>query len=227
MIMSTYFFINLAIISVPLLLSFEKRVFFFRKWPYVFSSIFIVGSVYVFWDICASFLGHWSFNPQHVSGFKLFFLPWEEILFFVTAPFSCLFIYEVICFFHKDKPFILPRGLMQAIIFFALGSGVFFLGRDYTALSFFMVAFFLFVAMTYFSPVTGTQNFWIYLGVCYIPFSIFNGILTSLPVVSYNPYAITGLRLGTIPVEDFFYNLAYLGLTLLVYKAFCFRAEKR
>ncbi|MFA6378497.1 MAG: lycopene cyclase domain-containing protein [Candidatus Omnitrophota bacterium] len=222
---NTYFLINLAIISIPFLLSFEPRVFFFKKWLCVFRSILIVGSIYVFWDVCATVLGHWGFNHEYVSGIKAFGLPIEEILFFVTAPFSCLFLYEVICFFHKDKWLVLPQRLIQAIISLALVLGLIFVGRDYTALSFLMLALFLFVAIKYFSSIVHTQNFWIYLGICYVPFSIFNGILTSLPVVTYNSRAITGLRLGTIPAEDFLYNFAYLGFTLIAYKIFCFRKK--
>jgi hypothetical protein len=33
-----------------------------------------------------------------------------------------------------------------------------------------------------------------------------NSVLTALPVVEYDSGAIWGLRVGTIPMEDFFYN---------------------
>lgn len=227
MVKGTYLFINFAIIFVPLLLSFEKRVFFFHKWLRVFFAIAIVGSVYVFWDVLATNLGHWWFNPRYVLGFKIGILPFEEILFFVTAPFSCLFIYEVISFFHQDKPFVFNRRIMNLLIVAVLSAGFLCLGRDYTALSFWMLGLFLFIGMTYFRAMIEMQNVWIYLGICYLPFSIFNGILTSLPIVSYHPRAILGLRVGTIPVEDFFYNLAYLGFILIVYKAIYFRGKGR
>jgi lycopene cyclase domain-containing protein len=50
-------------------------------------------------------------------------------------------------------------------------------------------------------------------------FAVVNGIYTSLPTIRYSPQAILGIRIGSIPLEDFFYNLAYLGLTLVVYLA--------
>jgi lycopene cyclase domain-containing protein len=53
--------------------------------------------------------------------------------------------------------------------------------------------------------------------VCTLLFGIFNHVLTSLPVVSYSPQAITGLRVGTIPVEDFFYNFSLLSFYLIIY----------
>lgn len=46
---------------------------------------------------------------------------------------------------------------------------------------------------------------------------IFNTYLTALPIVSYNSERILGLRLGTIPLEDFAYLAAALVLTPSVY----------
>ncbi|HET9916194.1 MAG TPA: lycopene cyclase domain-containing protein, partial [Candidatus Binatia bacterium] len=54
--------------------------------------------------------------------------------------------------------------------------------------------------------------------VCLIPFAIVNTILTALPVVRYSSSAIWGVRLGTIPVEDFFYNYSLLSFYLLSYR---------
>jgi lycopene cyclase domain-containing protein len=47
---------------------------------------------------------------------------------------------------------------------------------------------------------------------------IFNSVLTALPVVEYNSVAIWGVRFGTIPVEDFFYNYSMLSFYLLFYR---------
>ena len=99
--MSVYLFINLCILAIPLCLSFERRIAFYKKWPAVFLSIAIVGIFYILWDIFATWAGHWWFNSRYVSSAEFFFLPFEEILFFVTAPYSCLFIYEVLEFFHQ------------------------------------------------------------------------------------------------------------------------------
>jgi lycopene cyclase domain-containing protein len=225
--MSTYLFINLAILIVPLAFSFERRIFFFRKWPAVFCSIFFVGIFYVVWDISACRRGDWGFNPQHVSDLTLLNLPFEEILFFVTAPFSCLFIYEVINFFHPDKHVPVKKSLVNAVLLVSLALAFVYSLRHYTALSFFSLSVFLFIARKHFFVVLQSENFWIYMVICYAPFAIFNGILTSLPVVQYNPLAIIGWRIGTIPVEDFIYNFSYLGFIALAYKFFDSRISKR
>jgi lycopene cyclase domain-containing protein len=225
--MSTYLIINLSIIVIPLLLSFERRIFFFRKWPAVFCSVFFVGSFYVLWDALASRRGDWWFNPQHVSGFKLFTLPFEEILFFIVAPFSCLFVYEVISFFHPDKHIKVKKFRINALLLASLGLAFLCSFRHYTALSFFSLSVFLFIARKHFFAVLESENFWIYMMICYAPFAVFNGILTSLPVVQYNPLAIIGWRLGTIPIEDFIYNFSYLGFVFLAYKFFDSKIQKR
>jgi lycopene cyclase domain-containing protein len=49
-------------------------------------------------------------------------------------------------------------------------------------------------------------------------FLLVNSALTALPVVEYDPKAIFGLRVVTIPIEDFFYNYAMLSLYLLFYR---------
>jgi hypothetical protein len=51
-----------------------------------------------------------------------------------------------------------------------------------------------------------------------IPFFIVNGILTSLPVIWYNNQATLGIRIGTIPVEDFIYNGGLLLLAIMGYE---------
>jgi lycopene cyclase domain-containing protein len=53
-----------------------------------------------------------------------------------------------------------------------------------------------------------------------VAFAIVDGVFTALPTIWYNPKAITGLRIGPIPLEDFFYNLSFLGLTLCFYLLF-------
>lgn len=54
----------------------------------------------------------------------------------------------------------------------------------------------------------------------FIPFLIVNYILTSLPVVTYNPNEITGFFVITIPAEDFFYSFSLIGFYILVYELF-------
>ncbi len=50
-----------------------------------------------------------------------------------------------------------------------------------------------------------------------IPMSFVNGVLTSFPVLIYNPAENLGIRLGTIPIEDFIYAYILIGLVFIFY----------
>lgn len=224
--MSIYLFLNILIISIPLILSFEKRVHYIRQWPEVFLSVLVVGSIYVFWDVLATARGHWSFNSAYVGSIKIFNLPLEEILFFITTPFSCLFIYEVVKYFKKDRKIRLTKRAVFFSIYFLLFLSFVFIEQEYTALAFIFSAGFIFLTFKIRPDILSSSIFWQFLGICYIPFFIFNGILTGLPIVLYGSQFITGIRIFTIPIEDFFYNFSYLGFSLLSYKIFLSKTNK-
>ncbi len=62
-----------------------------------------------------------------------------------------------------------------------------------------------------------SRNFWIFIGLSYIPFLLFDYFLTSDPVVIYGPNSILGIRFITIPVEDFIYSFSMLTLYTVFY----------
>jgi lycopene cyclase domain-containing protein len=49
---------------------------------------------------------------------------------------------------------------------------------------------------------------------------IVNGLLTALPVVIYNDLENIGVRIGSIPVEDFFYCFILLLMNISLYEYF-------
>jgi lycopene cyclase domain-containing protein len=79
------------------------------------------------------------------------------------------------------------------------------------------VAVFFIVAILAFRDVLASLQFWLYLLFGFIGFLIFNYLLTSIPIVTYGSDAIWGIRVTTIPVEDFLYNISMLGFYFLVY----------
>lgn len=60
--------------------------------------------------------------------------------------------------------------------------------------------------------------FWIYWGVIVVLMFIVNGYLTWRPIVIYNETKMLGLRLFTIPVEDFFFGFSLIGLNLIIWE---------
>jgi lycopene cyclase domain-containing protein len=65
--------------------------------------------------------------------------------------------------------------------------------------------------------------FWIFLAVMYTFMIPMNGWLTWRPIVIYGNGMYLGVRLGTIPVEDFLFGFSLILLTLTVWE----RARRR
>lgn len=214
----TYLWINLGIILGPLCLTPSHRVAYYRKFPALAVAILVVGGLYIAWDIVVTAWGEWSFNPRYVTGIRVINLPLEEILFFVTVPYSCLFIYEALSTTGKNTEFRLAVGpVLIAVVMLAAGS-IFYFNQGYTSKTLASSALFLLLALWLDRPLLASRRYWIWIAICLIPFLIVNTILTALPVVRYNPIAIWGPRFITIPFEDFFYNFSLLSFYLLVYR---------
>ncbi|MBN1448990.1 MAG: lycopene cyclase domain-containing protein [Bacteroidetes bacterium] len=62
------------------------------------------------------------------------------------------------------------------------------------------------------------KRYWLFMAVMTLFFLVVNGILTALPIVMYSPQAITGLRVITIPIEDFPYMYALVTPTIALYE---------
>ncbi|WP_231464379.1 MULTISPECIES: lycopene cyclase domain-containing protein [unclassified Pedobacter] len=216
-----YLLINIGVILFPLLLSFDKKVHFFSKWKFVIPAILITGVVFLIWDLLFVKLNVWSFNPDYIVGIKFFGLPLEEILFFLTVPYACIFIYECLnVYFPKND---LQRySLALSNLFLGVCIAILFFGYSkwYTVINF----GFLFVVLFYVEYVNGKLRFMYkfyraYL-VSLLPFYIVNGFLTAIPVVIYNNNETLNMRVGTIPFEDHFYLMSLLLMNVFLYEFF-------
>tara|TARA_B110000037_G_scaffold38003_1_gene46704 strand:+ start:422 stop:895 length:474 start_codon:yes stop_codon:yes gene_type:complete len=151
----------------------------------------------------------------------------EEYGFFLTVPFACLFVYEVLNYFVKKD--ILGKYRLAITWCFFLVSlilGVFLYPRIYSSSVFFLCAFLLSYQL-FVAKSNWLGRFYLTFFVCLIPFTIMNGWLTGgfteEPIVWYNNIENSGLRLGSIPLEDSFYQLSYLLLIVSVYERVKFR----
>jgi lycopene cyclase domain-containing protein len=215
---SGYLLVNLLVVAGPLALSFDRKVHFYTRWPAVLVAIVVVGAAYVAWDAVFAARGHWAFNPAHVGRARLFGLPVEEVLFFVTVPYACLFTYEVVRAYAPPAAVALPPAVFAALAAAFAAAAFVFRGRPYTALAMVACAAFLGAALLAGRELLGSSHFWLYLAITYAPFVVSNGVLTAVPVVTYSPEAILGPRVLTIPIEDFFYSFSMLGFQALVYR---------
>lgn len=217
----TYLLINIAVIFFPLVLSFDRKVHFYSKWRFVIPAIFITGMVFLLWDLLFVKLNVWSFNPNYIVGLSLWGLPLEEMLFFLTVPYACIFIYECLNAYFPNNN--LQRyslalsntllGLCIAILFFGYS-------RWYTLINFGFLFVALFAVEYFNHKFRFMYKFYRAYLVSLIPFYIVNGFLTAIPVVIYNDNENLNFRVGTIPFEDHFYLMGLLLMNVYLYEFF-------
>ncbi|UCF08760.1 MAG: lycopene cyclase domain-containing protein [Thermoplasmata archaeon] len=223
--MINYLVINLLIIIFPLLFSFEKRIRYYTHFRSLFPAIFMVGTYYIIWDAVATARGDWGFNHEYVMDFNFAGLPLEEVLFFVTAPYSCIFIYEALLLSLRDRELTVnPKLFIIPAVILAAG-GVLFLHQNYTSAVLFSCALFFIMAIFILPSMLKSRAYWLYIIIVFIPFFVMNYLLTSIPIVLYNSDAIWKARVTTIPLEDFFYNFGMLSFYLMIYLSFKKRVE--
>lgn len=218
--MSRYLLINLLTVLFPVILSFEKKISFYRKFRFYLFSILVVSPVYLVWDAIATSRGDWGFTPEYLAGVYLFGLPLEEILFFVTVPYSCLFIYETIKLYIPEKSLPFNKNyyyLGGAVLIVAAGN---YSSQYYTSTVMIFSAAFLMVAATFKPAILQSRVYWLSILITYLPFLLVNYFLTAPPIVWYSPEAIWGMRFTTIPVEDFFYSFSMISWWFFFYLLF-------
>ena len=222
----TYLLINFFTILFPLALSFDKKVQFYKKWKFIWPGLLITGLVFLFWDVLFTVDGVWSFNPEYITGITVLQLPIEEIFFFLTVPFACIFIYSCLNYYIKwEMNMRLTRIISNIIIIFSILILIFYHHRLYTRVTFTLLAF-LVILLQFIYKVKWLNRFYIAFLVVLIPFYIINGILTAWPVVMYNNAQNLGLRVGSIPVEDHFYCMALLLMNIAFFEYFRLKSIK-
>jgi lycopene cyclase domain-containing protein len=215
----TYLFINIFSILFPLLFSFHPKIRFYKEWKFVFPALLITSACFLVWDYFFTKWNVWSFNPKYVTGIYLAGMPVEEWMFFIFIPFSCIFIYHCLnIFFEKDWFVKFTPFINGSLVFISAVAMFCFYDKMYT----FTTAFFLSVYLLWFMiKKTGFPGkFYRAYLISQVPFLIVNGILTSLPVVNYNNNENLGIRIYTIPVEDFFYSMLMLMMSISLMESF-------
>ena len=98
-----YFIVLVISFIAPFILSFSRKIHFYKSPLRLILGIGIPFILFIIWDTIAATRGHWSFNPNYITGFKIFNLPVEEVLFFIIIPFCGLFSWECVKYFSRRK----------------------------------------------------------------------------------------------------------------------------
>ena len=216
-----YLWLNIGTVLFPVLLSFDKKVAFYKNYKYLFPAALITGTFFLIWDQWFTDMNVWGFNSLHLTGYFIGDIPIEEVLFFVTVPYACLFIDEcLIAYIGRSEVFeklyrwftLLAFGITVSILYW-------FNDRLYTGITCLILSFML---GTHLVIIKRRYMSWFFFAfaISIIPMFIVNGILTSKPVVVYNNLETMNIRIGTIPVEDFFYNMTLLLMNIGLYEWF-------
>ncbi len=210
-----YLLIDFFTILFPFILSFDKKVAFYKSWPQIAKGLLVGGAIFLIWDHFFTVQSIWSFNPKYITGLHIASLPIEEVLFFILIPYACLFIWHCVeAYFPKTIGLKFSKMTWFIIIVFSFIMMVLFYDRMYTLITFMLLWF---VSIYYvWKPKAWHSSFIIAYLISLIPFFIVNGLLTSIPIVLYNDTENIAFRWGTIPFEDSFYMLGLLMINAAV-----------
>lgn len=218
---SLYLWINIGCILFPLLLSFDKKVAFYKHWPSLFPAIIITSLLFLLWDHWFAGMQIWGFNSKYLLGYYIGNLPLEEVMFFLTVPYACIFIYECLKAYIGQSATFEELYRWFTLLFFGISCSLLYWFNDrlYTAITCLLLSFIL---GTHLTVIRRRYMSWFYFAflVSVIPMLLVNGILTAKPVVFYNENEISGFRVMSIPVEDFLYNMAMLAMCTGLYEWF-------
>jgi len=218
--MSLYTLLLLGAISVPLTLSFDKKLQFYKQWKYLIPAIGIVATVYLFFDYLFTIQGFWGFNSAHHSSCLWYGLPIEEWLFFFVIPYASIFLHDSILVYHNQLK--LNVNTTRLITLTIIGLSVMVLAynfeKSYTVYAF--IKMIMVLSLSIFDKSQIISRFYITFLFILVPFVIINGILTGScinePVVWYNRQEHLGIRVLTIPLEDFAYAFSLIAFVLFL-----------
>jgi lycopene cyclase domain-containing protein len=196
-----------------------KKFYFLNYWRESIIAILISAFPFLVWDSLVTGM-HWDFNSNYILGYKFFGLPIEEILFFITVPFACLFTWEMVKR-HSSKNEILNWDktiIAIAISFILAGIAFLFFGKGYTGLAFLIMGLCVLYDYKLGAQILKYHQFLFFFGLISLFTLVFNGYLTWRPVVTYGEQYQLGFRIFTIPFEDFIFGYALLILNTSIFE---------
>lgn len=211
-----YLLLDLFTFFGPLILSFDKKVAFYKTFPFLFPAIALTSVFFIVWDILFTIHGVWNFNPEYLCGIWFYNLPLEEILFFIVVPYASVFIYACLNAYFPSNPFNKIAPIIGKYMVALLAISVLLnFGRDYTFYTSLFTLLLLAFLLLFIRP-KWMGDFWRAYLVHLLPFFLINGVLTALPVVVYNNKENLAIRLYTIPLEDTLYSMLLLLMNISI-----------
>lgn len=98
---------------------------------------------------------------------------------------------------------------------------------EYTWLSVFWAVVMVLLDIRSGTRLLSRPAFRVFLLVMLVFMTIVNGYLTARPIVEYGPEFQLGVRIWTIPVEDYFFGFSMVLLTVIVWERYKKKGENR
>ncbi len=215
----SYLLILFGTIAVPLFFSFEKQLRFYTNLKYLLPAMLFTGAIFIILDLRFEQRAIWRFNSEFTIGINILNLPIEEWLYFIAIPFLGVSVYEFLnsrlSNFQHPKHFLALS--LALLILFGIAA---YLSRQK------IYPFFIFFLLTIYLGYTIFRerfqkhytNFYLAYFVMLFPFLIISGLLTALPIIEYNPEFNLGIRLFSIPVENFASLFLLLLMNITIYE---------
>ncbi|MBK9270648.1 MAG: hypothetical protein IPM48_03555 [Saprospiraceae bacterium] len=189
---------------------FGESMYFYKKWM---ISILMASIPFIIWDYFFSKMGIWGFNSKFITSFIPLGFPIEEVLWFPVIGICSLFVHELLLHYKPLKTEYNARRGMIFIGVAALVLSVFNMDKMYTSLASLSVAGVVYLYwMKRFGAlfILAIRSFVLLI----IPMVLFDGYLTGMftaeGLVIYHPEEYLGLRIISIPVEDFLFGFSFI-----------------
>ncbi len=206
-------FVPVFILSISLPW-FTSRTEFIGRW---YISIIIGSVLFCIWDLVFTKLQIWNFNDRHIIGLNIGGFPLEEILWFPVIAYCSLLIHHLLV---KRAELLKPAYYFSYwILLFQILGAFIFRDRIYTAFSSWAVISliaYMILSQNHDLLARFSRSFFIILIPMILADGLLTGMFTDEPVVIYNPMEFSGIRIFSIPIEDFSFGYAFIGIIIAI-----------
>ncbi|MCC6817180.1 MAG: hypothetical protein IT267_12265 [Saprospiraceae bacterium] len=206
-------FVPVFFISIGIPYFSTRFSFIVKNW----KGILIGSVVFCLWDLSFTHLGIWGFNRNYILKMDSFSFPLEEILWFPIIGYCGLFIHELLKNNRKVK--FNQTGSIVLLVCISITLITAYYNRIYTGLSFWSVL----ALIGLYNLNSMKEELMLFMDsfiIIILPMILTDGLLTGLftkePVVLYNPAEFSGIRVFSIPVEDFAFGFSFIGAINLI-----------